>query len=250
MDASTDKGEGGERRLSRGGLLKRAGVLGVGATAVGVLASPAPAEVERVVLIEREALESFTAEQMATVDAIVARLIPSDANDGGAAEARVGRYIDRQLNGGLASYKPDYANGLAQVDAYAKKTYGAAFVGLSAVQQDAVLTNMEANTATGFSPSPRTFFNIIRDHAVQGMFSDPFHGGNANFVGWDLIGYPGVKIGAVLPSEQAIGTTLKPAHRSSYSYDMFLKTTKKETRLRALGQTSNKVSKKGGDDGH
>jgi len=237
--------EGGGKKLSRGGLLKRAGVLGVGATAVGALANAAPAqaEVERVVLIEREALESLTAEQMATVDAICARLIPTDANGGGAAEARVGRYIDRQLNGGLASYTEDYSIGLAQTDAYSQKTYGAAFVALSAVQQDAILTNMQANTATGFNPSSRTFFNIIRDHAVQGMFCDPYHGGNADFVGWDLIGYPGIKIGAVLPADQAIGTTLKPAHRSSYSYDMFLKTTKKETRLRVPGQGTKKVTK-------
>jgi len=224
MDASTEEGEGRARRLSRRVLLQRAGVLGVGASAVGVLAGSAPAEVERVVLIEREALESLTAEQAATLEAISARLIPTDANGPGATEARVGRYIDRQLAGGLSSYKPDYENGLAQVDAYSQKTYGAPFVRLTAAQQDAVLTNMQANTATGFTPSSRTFFNILRDHTIQGMFCDPFHGGNANFVGWDLIGYPGVKLSGVLPAEQALDRPLKPARRSSYSYDMFTKT--------------------------
>jgi hypothetical protein len=37
------------------------------------------------------------------------------------------------------------------------------------------------------------FFNLIRTHTIQGTFSDPFYGGNANFVGWDLIGYPGAR---------------------------------------------------------
>lgn len=234
MDASAEEGEGRARRLSRSVLLKRAGVLGVGASAVGVLARPAPAEVERVELVEREALEALTAQQAASVDAVVARLIPTDANGGGAAEARVGRYIDRALNGGLSSMKEAYLSGLAQLDAYSQRTYGAAFTGLSAAQQDAVLTTMQANTATGFTPDSRTFFNLLREHALQGMFCDPFHGGNANFIGWDLIGYPGVKIGAVSPAEQALDKTLKPAHRSGYSFEMFKKKTTKKVAAKGI----------------
>jgi gluconate 2-dehydrogenase gamma chain len=246
MDSSTP-GEDGRARLSRRVLLKQAGILGIGATAVGALAHSAPAEVERVVLIEREALESFTADQAATVDAICARLIPTDANGPGAAEARTGRYIDRQLAAGLTGYKPDYDTGLAQVDAYSQRTYGAPFTGLTAAQQDAVLTNMQAGTATGFSGS-RTFFTLLRDHTIQGMFCDPFHGGNADFAGWDLIGYPGIKVGGVAPADQALGTNLKMMHRSAYTYDMFTKTTKKETRLRRLGSTEpTKMTAKGGN---
>jgi gluconate 2-dehydrogenase gamma chain len=239
MDASREAGAGRSRRVSRRVLLKRAGVLGVGASALGVLgrAAPAEAEVERVVLVEREALEALTADQAATVDAVVARVIPSGASGGGAAEARVGRYIDRALNGGLSLRKQEYVDGLAQLDAYSQRTYGAAFVGLSAAQQDAVLTNMQANTATGFTPDSRTFFNLVREHALQGMFCDPFHGGNANFVGWDMIGYPGVKVGGVLPAEQALDTTLTPTHKSGYDFDMFKKTTKVGTRLRTLNRS-------------
>jgi hypothetical protein len=223
VDASREEGEGGGTRLSRRVLLKRAGVLGVGVSAGGVLARPAPAEVERVVLVEREALDALTAPQAAAVDAIVARLIPSDANGGGAAEARVGRYIDNALSGGLSWAKESYVNGLARLDAYSQSTYGAPFVGLSGAQQDAVLTNLQANTVTGFTPDSQTFFNLLRTHALEGMCCDPFHGGNANFVGWDLIGYPGVKVTGVLPAEQALDTTLKPARRSGYSFDMFKK---------------------------
>jgi gluconate 2-dehydrogenase gamma chain len=183
----------------------------------------APAAVERVKLVEREALESFTATEAQTVDAIVARLIPTDANGPGAAEARVGRYIDRALAGGLGWAKESYTTGLAQLDAYCRSTYGADFAALSATQQDAVLTNLQANTARGFTPDSRTFFNLIREHALQGMFGDPFHGGNENFVGWDLVGYPGVKIGGVSVAEQAVGTTLTPVHASGYKFDMFQK---------------------------
>ena len=32
-------------------------------------------------------------------------------------------------------------------------------------------------------------------HTIQGILSDPFYGENANFIGWDLIGYPGTRMG-------------------------------------------------------
>ena len=38
---------------------------------------------------------------------------------------------------------------------------------------------------------------------MQGTFGDPYYGGNANFVGWDLIGYPGVRL-AVTADEQRL----------------------------------------------
>ena len=86
-------------------------------------------------------------------------MIPTDANGPGAAEARVGRYIDWALGGGLAFFKDDYTRGLAQTNAYARSIHGVGFSQLTAAQQDAVLTNMQRNTATGFTPNSQTFFN-------------------------------------------------------------------------------------------
>jgi gluconate 2-dehydrogenase gamma chain len=36
-----------------------------------------------------------------------------------------------------------------------------------------------------------TFFQMLRGHTIEGMFSDPMHGGNAGLIGWQLIGFPG-----------------------------------------------------------
>ena len=41
------------------------------------------------------------------------------------------------------------------------------------------------------------------------MFSDPLHGGNANMIGWQLIGYPG----AVMNYRQRIGKSRGEAWR-------------------------------------
>jgi gluconate 2-dehydrogenase gamma chain len=177
----------------------------------------------------REQLETLSATEMDTLEAIVARLIPTDVNGPGATEARAAHYIDRALGGALASSRPAYAAGLAAVDEYARSTKGASFVKSSPEDQDAVLTDMENNTATGFTPSSATFFNLVREHTLEGMFCDPYYGGNANFVGWDLLGYPGVRT-AVSPDQQRIGIELAPNHKSAYDYEMFTKTSARVSR--------------------
>lgn len=170
----------------------------------------------------KELLETLSATESDTLEAIVARLIPSDLNGPGAPEARAAHYIDRALGGALASSRPAYAAGLAAIEQYARTTKGESFVKLSPENQDAVLTEMERNAATGFTPNSATFFNLVRDHTLQGMFCDPYYGGNANFVGWDLLGYPGVRT-VVSPDQQRMDIELAPNHKSAYDYEMFTK---------------------------
>jgi gluconate 2-dehydrogenase subunit 3-like protein len=66
------------------------------------------------------------------------------------------------------------------------------------------------------------FFTLVRGHTLQGTFCDPIYGGNANFVGWDLIGYPGVRL-AVSAADQNLSTPPTPAHTSAYDSVMFTK---------------------------
>jgi gluconate 2-dehydrogenase gamma chain len=49
---------------------------------------------------------------------------------------------------------------------------------------------------------------MLQDDTVEGMFADPVYGGNRNYVGWALIGYPGAQR-AYTPSELKTG----PQHR-------------------------------------
>jgi len=166
-----------------------------------------------------EALESLTALEADTLQAIVARLIPADENGPGAAEAGAAHYIDRALSGPLRGFREAYAAGLAALDAYALSSKGAAFVKLPVDQQDATLTDLEKNAASGFSPDGATFFNLVRTHTIQGTFCDPYYGGNANFIGWDLIGYPGIRM-AVDADEQG-AKAAQPVRKSAYADAMF-----------------------------
>jgi len=170
----------------------------------------------------REALETLTAAESDILEAIVARLIPADENGPGATEARAAHYIDRALAGPLSSSRRAYAVGLAAVNAYAQSAKGAPFATLAAKDQDAVLSDMEKNVAKGFTPNSSAFFNLVRTHTIQGMFGDPYYGGNANFVGWDLIGYPGLRM-AVTEDDQRMSVKPTPNRRSAYDVEMFAK---------------------------
>jgi gluconate 2-dehydrogenase gamma chain len=87
-----------------------------------------------------------------------------------------------------------YRRGIEFVDAYAQEQFESDFVDLDPDQQDQILTDMEADTATGFEgPSGSAFFTWLRNDTIEGMFSDPMYGGNRDLVGWKLIGYPGAQ---------------------------------------------------------
>src|SRR6266704_4621717 len=143
---------------SRRVLLKRIGMVGAASVVPGgafvQTASSFAAEARAPAAPPpREALETLTAAESDTLEAIVARLIPSDENGPGAAEARAAHYIDRALAGPLSAARRAYAAGLAAVDAYAQSAKGAPFATLAAPDQDAVLSDVEKNVAKGFAPN-------------------------------------------------------------------------------------------------
>jgi gluconate 2-dehydrogenase gamma chain len=176
----------------------------------------------------REPLQALTAVEADLLDAVVARLIPTDANGPGAAEAQAVRYIDRALAGALAGSRESYRVGLAALDRYSRSSRGAPFTTLSPVDQDSVLIDVETGAATGsgagFAGSSAAFFTMMRTHTLQGTFGDPYYGGNADFVGWDLLGYPGVRT-VVSAADQRLGVTLTPSRKSAYDHEMFTKAT-------------------------
>jgi gluconate 2-dehydrogenase gamma chain len=198
------------QKLSRREMLKQ---LGMGLGAAAMLPLPAPVR-SRAQAAAAESYVTLNAAEAEALRAIVARLIPSDENGPGALEARADRYIDRGLAGALKSSRATYTAGLAALNAEAQSSKGAAFSRLSPADQDAVLTTIERTSAP--------FFSLVRAHTIQGTFSDPFYGGNANFVGWSLIGYPGARI-VVSPNLQLMDKKPESSRKSAYDYGMFSK---------------------------
>ena len=136
----------------------------------------------------------FNAGAAATIEAFAERLMPGAPGRPGARDAAVLNYIDLALAGPYAEQQYFYRRGLAALDAYCRSTYGEPFVQLGAARQDAVVAALESGKASGFTwPSAPAFFNTLRTHTMEGMFADPIYGGNKDFAGWRLVGFPGAQ---------------------------------------------------------
>ncbi len=105
-----------------------------------------------------------------------------------------------------------YTIGLAAVDRYANGKHGKRFADLSGDQQDEIVGAMANGDIKDFDPdlTAQSFFQNLRRHTSEGMFSDPAYGGNRDMVGWKLVGYPGAQR-AYNPWElQQFGTDRQP----------------------------------------
>lgn len=216
---------------SRRNLLKGVGLMGAAAVGVGsassVIAADKPAQTADNSSMQsipaREALEVLTASEAATLEAICDCLIPSDANGPGAKDARAVHYIDRSLASHNQADRQNYMIGLNAINEHALKSAGKTFAELSREQQETILRAVQENTVEGFAPGSAAFFNMVRNHTIDGTFCDPYYGGNRNFVGWDLLRYPGIRLG-VSEADVALGADLAANHQSAYDYATYLKT--------------------------
>ena len=159
-----------------------------------VIGDPTPIEAQAGDL--KVPLRFFTAAEARTVEAACERIFPSDDSGPGAKEAGVVIYIDRQLAGPYGRdqhryTKPPFVQSFPEHGYQGKEAprelYRAGigqlgdFVALSPAGRDERLRSLETTD----------FFRLLRQHTIEGMFSDPMHGGNADLIGWQLIGYPG-----------------------------------------------------------
>lgn len=157
----------------------------------------------------------FESGERSFVRAAIDRLIPKDALGAGAVEAGVDDFIDAQLAGpfgqaaGLYMRGPFrlgtteqgyqlpftpaqvYRLGIQRVDAHCKKQLGNVFAQLKPEQQDQVLHDLEDGKIDLGEIPAANFFNLLLGNTKEGFLADPVYGGNRDFAGWKLIGYPG-----------------------------------------------------------
>lgn len=125
------------------------------------------------------AFEHLDAATAADLEAMAARIIPSDDTPG-AREAGVIHFMDRAFGGFMAGAAGFLAAGLDEFNVTA--TLGTPhnrFAELPESRQDAALHVAEDGP----------FFGMIRFLTIAGMLAMPDHGGNRDHAGWKLIGF-------------------------------------------------------------
>lgn len=117
--------------------------------------------------------------QARTLGAICDRIVPADGFPS-ATQAGVLTYIDRQLMRAYRRYRSAYREGLEQAEAMSRQRFGQALAVLSPAQQDELAGRLEREN--------RPFFDLVRNHTMEGYYGSPRHGGNRDAVSWRMLG--------------------------------------------------------------
>jgi gluconate 2-dehydrogenase gamma chain len=125
-------------------------------------------------------LRFFTPDQAAEVEAMAARIIPTDDLPG-AREAGTVYFIDRALTTFASGAAALYVEGLETLQSRTRERFPGSdrFSRLTDEQQIQVLTSIQDTP----------FFGVVRQHTILGFFADPAFGGNQDGIGWELIGF-------------------------------------------------------------
>ena len=156
-------------------------------------------------------------EEQAFIEAVVDHMVPADELSPKGTDIGVNIFIDHALASGWGKgdrlymqgpWKQGVPNqgyqlpltpaqlyraGIPAANAHCVKTYGKTFDKMTEAQREEFLLAWRAdNVVFPGGPPARVFFNMLYQNVMQGMFSDPIHGGNRDKAGWNIIGFPGI----------------------------------------------------------
>lgn len=176
---SNNREPSGRAGMSRRAFLQASG--SVAGSAWLALHTPAVLAAARAAAVAREtgaAFQNLSPAQAAGLEALTARIIPTDDTPG-AREAGVVFFIDQALGGFMADSAGMLLQGMEALDAAALDAGGAPFAALGPESQDALLRGIEDTD----------FFGLAHYLTIAGMFALPSYGGNRDYLGWKLIGF-------------------------------------------------------------
>src|SRR5260370_21393211 len=140
--------------------------------------------------------EFFAPEEAVEIEAITARIIPTDETPG-AREAGIVYFIDRGLVTFGTEDQKTSREGLPELHARVIEMFPNAtkFSGLAAEQQDEVLRSFDEGgparrRAFRARPGAQNFFDTLRQHTITGFLIDPDFGGTHYGVGLKVISRP------------------------------------------------------------
>lgn len=168
----------------------------------------------------------LSSEETRFLDAAMEQLIPDDPQHPGAKGAGVTSFIDRQLSGPYGMAQTWYMRGpwkkgtkqqgyqsklnpaqlyrtaIRDIQAYCQNKYHKRFDELPSATRDEVLHGLESGDIELPDAPSKEFFTMLWKNTQEGYLADPMYGGNRNFAGWKLVGFPGPRYNYVAEIEQ------------------------------------------------
>lgn len=133
----------------------------------------------------------FTHEEVQCLIAICEQIIPADQHGGGATDAGVIHYIDKQLVAVFDYDQVIYQQGISALQQSCLDLHSKKFELVNFDTQHQLLTKLEAGELPsqhwGFLEQNR-FFRRVISHTMQGFYGAPRHGGNRNYMSYRMMG--------------------------------------------------------------
>lgn len=154
-----------------------------------------------------------------TLSAVTERIYPEDDNGPGAIELGVPYFIDKQLSGAWGTNNKDYTKGpfkpqesdthglqsklnrgemflvgLRRMQEISQDDHDEKFFDLEGDDQDDILGRFESGDVDVKGMRSDTFFQLLRQTTLEGVYADPAYGGNKDMQGWAMMEYPGPRM--------------------------------------------------------
>jgi gluconate 2-dehydrogenase gamma chain len=123
--------------------------------------------------------EWLSDEQARTLAVLCDEIVPGDDYPS-ASQADVVLYIDRQLTRHYRRWQRAYREGLAQAEDLCAQRFGCRLGDAAPDRRLQVAEQMEQRNPA--------FFELVREHTLEGYYGSPRHGGNRDAVSWRMLG--------------------------------------------------------------
>lgn len=151
------------------------------------------------------------------LSAATERIFPEDDNGPGAIALGAPYFIDKQLAGRWGLNAKEYmrgpfqegdpeqgyqsamtrseifTQGVRRINEISDEQFEENFDDLEEEQQNEILSAFDNDEVDMDGVSSATFFSLLRQATIEGVYSDPLYGGNKNMDGWRMKEYPGAQ---------------------------------------------------------
>ena len=132
----------------------------------------------------------FTNDEADCLIPMCEQIVPADDEFGGATQANVINFIDKQLYLRLKKYIPIFRNGVKALQESCEELHGKKFQELTFDEQTMMMTQLQRNKLSEEiweEGQAGEFFKAVLKYTMMGFYGFPRHGGNKNYMSYRML---------------------------------------------------------------